>query len=312
MAVELLEQGRGILWNQLARFDTSLAALESLDNQGRDLGNKFAQLGASLKKHAQVEWRQWDEPILAGSRRIGICGGRNSASGWLLLPPHFDDFQQTAESGPIIIFRDRPPVRVPLRCSLDDVDELCLQFSELIQDLHAYGGNRESWIKQSLRELWSSVVEPIVTVLQNEVQLPMSSRIWWYLTSEFTILPFHATGPYRKVGKNLMDIYVSSYAPSLSALIRARSQKKARYASGTANVVSFAVVGPKITCAPRGGARSSEGSERDLHPTELLLCDCVLSSVSRCRLVYDIYNTCKFSLASALDRNTVRYIGNTI
>ena len=44
-----------------------------------------------------------------------------------------------------------------------------------------------------------------------------------------------------------MEIYVSSYAPSLSALIRARervrSRKKARCASAAANVVSFAAVG---------------------------------------------------------------------
>ena len=29
MGVELLKQGRGILWNQLARFDISIVALES-------------------------------------------------------------------------------------------------------------------------------------------------------------------------------------------------------------------------------------------------------------------------------------------
>ena len=44
-----------------------------------------------------------------------------------------------------------------------------------------------------------------------------------------------------------MDLYVSSYAPSLSALIRARdrvrSQKAAGSASGTADVISFAAIG---------------------------------------------------------------------
>ena len=44
-----------------------------------------------------------------------------------------------------------------------------------------------------------------------------------------------------------MDLYVSSYTPSLSALIcareRARAQKTARDASGIANVISFAAVG---------------------------------------------------------------------
>ena len=214
MAVELLEQGRGILWNQLARFDTSLAALESLGNQGHDLGNKFVQLSASLRKHAQgsgdkgmdLYWRvheEWASVVDEIRRQRGFSR--------FLLPPRFDDLRQAAKSGPVIIVNasqytcdaliilgDRPPVRVPLHCSLDDVDELCSQFSKLIQDPHAYGGNKESWIKQSLRELWSSVVEPIVTVLQNEVQLPTGSRIWWYPTSEF---PFPRSMPQVHIEK---------------------------------------------------------------------------------------------------------------
>ena len=40
MGVELLEQGRGILWNQLARFDISIVALESRGKKGCELGDK--------------------------------------------------------------------------------------------------------------------------------------------------------------------------------------------------------------------------------------------------------------------------------
>ena len=61
------------------------------------------------------------------------------------------------------------------------------------------------------------------------------------------MLPLHATAPHRKLGKNLMNIYVSSYAPSLSTLLRAhdrpRSQRETRSASATPDVISFAAVG---------------------------------------------------------------------
>ena len=263
MAIELLEQGRGILWNQLARFDTSLAALESQGIHERGLANRFTRLSAGLKKHAQGSasegtdpyWRVHDEwKSVVDEIRLQDGFSR------FLLSPRFNDLQRAAECGPVIIVNaseyncdalivlcDQPPVHVPLNCSFDDVDELCSQFSELTQDPHAYGRHRESWIKETLRELWSSVVEPIVTVLQNDIQLPTGSRIWWYPTSIFTILPFHAAGTYRTTGKNLMDIYVSSYAPSLSALTRARerarAQRKASDASGNGNVISFAAIG---------------------------------------------------------------------
>ena len=178
-----------------------------------------------------------------------------------LLPPCFEDLQHAAEDGPVIIvnaskytcdalivLHNRPPVHVSLPCSLNDVKQLCTQLSQLTQDAHAYGNKREYYVKEVLRELWSSVVEPIASVLQNDVELRHGSRIWWCPTSTFTLLPFHAAGPHRQVGKNLMDIYISSYAPSLSALIRTRerirSQREARRgASGTANKISFAAIG---------------------------------------------------------------------
>ena len=263
MAVELLEQGRGILWNQLARFDISIAALESGDSRERELAKKFARLSADLKKYAQrsggdiAYWRaqeEWQSVVDKIRRLDGFSR--------FLLPPCFDDLRQAAEDGPIIIvnaskytcdalitLHDRPaPVHVDLSCSLADVAQLCSQLSELTRDAHAYGRHREFYLKEVLRELWSSVVKPIVSVLQNDVQLPPCSRIWWCPTSKFTSLPFHAAGPHRKPEKNLMDIYVSSYAPSLSALLRARdrlqrSQKRAHDTSGVANEISFAAVG---------------------------------------------------------------------
>ena len=36
------------------------------------------------------------------------------------------------------------------------------------------------------------------------------------------MLPLHATGPFRKGQRNLPDLYISSYTPTLAALVRAR------------------------------------------------------------------------------------------
>ena len=260
VAVELLELGRGILWSQLARFDVSLIALESRGSDGRELRSKFTQLSGDLREHAQGNggkgvdpyWRvqeEWQSVADKIRQQEGLSR--------FLLPPQFDDLQQAAEGGPVIIVNASehtcdaliilhtwPPVHVPLDWPLEEVVQLCSQFSELIQDPHAHGQNRELWVKRALRDLWTTVVEPIAEVLQNDVQLPLGSRIWWCPASKFILLPLHAAGPYRKDQKNFVDLYVSSYAPSLSALIRARerarAQKMSRDASST---VSFAAVG---------------------------------------------------------------------
>ena len=71
-----------------------------------------------------------------------------------------------------------------------------------------------------LRKLWDQIVSPIVDLLQTVH--PLQSRIWWCPTAEFASLPLHAAGPYRKGQRNLLDLYISSYTPTLTALIHAR------------------------------------------------------------------------------------------
>ena len=59
------------------------------------------------------------------------------------------------------------------------------------------------------------------------------------------MLPLHAAGPYRKGQKNLAHLYISSYTPTLTALIRARrrdpsnpaTEQKRFIAIGQANAV---------------------------------------------------------------------------
>jgi len=57
----------------------------------------------------------------------------------------------------------------------------------------------------------------------SQLAIPQKSRIWWCPTSTLCALPLHAAGPYRPQQLNLPDIYTSSYIPTLSSLIKARS-----------------------------------------------------------------------------------------
>ena len=264
MAVELLEKGRGILWNQLAHIDMSMSVLKSWDNQEYELGKKLTTLSVDLRRYAQRSASQGTDPywqIQEEWQHVVDRIHHLDKFSKFLLPPCFDDLQQATEYGPVIIMNasqyscdalivlyTQSPIHMFLHCSLHDIIQLCSQLSNLTQHMYAYGAHRETYVKEILRELWSSIVEPIVGVLQNNVQLPLGSRIWWCPTSKFTFLPFHAAGPYQNGKENLMNIFVSSYAPSLSALLRTcdhiHSNKRKVYdVSGATDVISFAVIG---------------------------------------------------------------------
>jgi hypothetical protein len=71
-----------------------------------------------------------------------------------------------------------------------------------------------------LRKLWDQVVSSIVDYLQTTYSY--QSRIWRCPTAEFSVLPLHATGPFRKGQPNLPELHISSYTLTLTALIHAR------------------------------------------------------------------------------------------
>ena len=87
----------------------------------------------------------------------------------------------------------------------------------------SFGIDHSKSIFPILRDLWNNIISPVVYRL-SEMGVPEKSRVWWCPTSALCALPLHAAGPYQPGQKNLPDIYICSYTPTLSALIRARSQ----------------------------------------------------------------------------------------
>jgi hypothetical protein len=73
-----------------------------------------------------------------------------------------------------------------------------------------------------LEDLYHLVGQPVIQRLQ-ELNVPEQSRIWFCPTSVFCSLPLHAMGPIPwDVGppRYFLDLYIPSYTPSLSALIK--------------------------------------------------------------------------------------------
>lgn len=149
-----------------------------------------------------------------------------------LRPPSYSELRAAAEGGPVIIVnisRHRsdaivvrssdPPILIPLpRASPAAITQLADRLGSHPEDLH------DSDAVEFLREIWRLIVGPVAEQLK-AARLPLGARIWWCPTGAAARLPLHAAGPYNKGERDLVHLYVSSYTPTLGALIRARRNR---------------------------------------------------------------------------------------
>jgi CHAT domain-containing protein len=84
-----------------------------------------------------------------------------------------------------------------------------------------------------LRTVWEAIILPIINILEHVLELKHQSRIWLCPTAAFTSIPLHTAHPFqtrpdRSKEPCLEDLYICSYTPTLSALIRSRQMMKKR------------------------------------------------------------------------------------
>ena len=118
----------------------------------------------------------------------------------------------------LIVFLDQDPVHIPLQITQEDFRALSTELHTLTVRTKRANMTRE--LAFFLRRFWDQIVSPFVDCLK--MTHPSQSRIWWCPTAEFSVLPLHVAGPYRKGQRNLPNLYISSYTPTLTALVCAR------------------------------------------------------------------------------------------
>ncbi|KAL5478975.1 hypothetical protein ACEPAI_2263 [Sanghuangporus weigelae] len=164
--------------------------------------------------------------------------------------PGFEDFlraapfkvlQQAVSEGPVIVVnhseyrcdvlivisdKEAPCVCIPLDKDFN-ADAIALH-DELIRvrrECRVSSVEYDEVLRRVMKVLWDRVVSKVVQRLK-ELGVREGSRIWWCPTSVLSALPFHAAGPCKDAEgteKYLLDIYISSYTPTLKSLIAARS-----------------------------------------------------------------------------------------
>jgi CHAT domain-containing protein len=261
-ATEILEQGRSLLWSEMRGFRTSIdkirranqdfayklvetnQQLENLatttlrDEVGGDglfpglsfRDGKFEdELGRAHKQQREL-LRERDTLI----SRIQKLPGFETFLG----TPRFDTLRDAASRGPVIIInhcrwhcdilillRDLSPSLIST--SDDFYDRATKLEDNLLKTRKEFSPGSEEYedaLRSALGELYMLVGQPVIHRLR-ELKVEEQSRVWWCPTSVFCALPLHAMGPIPSDNgeeRYFSDLYVSSYTPTLSALIQSR------------------------------------------------------------------------------------------
>ncbi|KAG1724646.1 CHAT domain-containing protein [Suillus paluster] len=283
-AVELEERGRGQQWSLTARLRTPLEDLESVNPK---LAHRFSELSKRLSDaqgsavstdraaadQAAIRYRRFTTQWEAAVAEIRNVQGFSQ----FLLPPSYKDLQAAASYGPVIILiaskyscealvvpTSGQPHRVPFpSVALEDLKMLKSNFAKAIRHASCMGPKEpRTALIALLRKIWDEVMLPIVKVLQRDLKLPRRSRIWLCPTAAFTSIPLHAAHPFRTKADGcgrepcLEDLYICSYTPTLSALIRSRQMMKNHCA-----MPSFVAIGQSQPGAGQGEALLAVESE---------------------------------------------------
>ncbi|KAH8105745.1 CHAT domain-containing protein [Phellopilus nigrolimitatus] len=260
-AVEMLEQGRALIWSQLRGLRTPMDRLAGVD---KDLADRFLATSRELESlaisselkpitlptqdSATGASQKLVDEMYSRKRRLAshleaIVAEIRALSGFedFLRARRFSVLQEAAVEGPVIIIShseyrsdalivlyDRPPVSIELDSTFGkDCGLLFVNLKLALFRVQTEPNACDAGIRDVLRSLWDQVVSRVVDKL-DELGVEKHTRIWWCPVRFLSALPFHAAGPIRvEDGRMdfLLDDYISSYTPTLTALINAREFK---------------------------------------------------------------------------------------
>ncbi|MFM9700040.1 CHAT domain-containing protein [Streptomyces europaeiscabiei] len=192
--------------------------------------------------------RQWDDLLLKARALPGLDS--------FLKPQTFESLRHAADDGPVVtvnisryrcdalILRQDGLTVLPLRdLSHTAVRERALALDEVLRNRSAADAHAE--VRATLSWLWKVIAEPVTGMLGLGGGPPV--RMWWCATGMLTFLPVHAAGRYpgRTTGPaaptTLLDFAVSSYTPTLRALVDARLRVARRRPTSRPGILAVAV-----------------------------------------------------------------------
>ncbi|KAF9077039.1 TPR-like protein [Rhodocollybia butyracea] len=246
LAVEIIEQGRGLLWSELRGLRTPMDKLQALDPS---LADELMQINRQLERLSMENSVNGDlfGHSLSEKRRLlharsDIIEKIHKIPGLetFLSRKSFNELKSAAKNGPVIVvncsryrsdalivLEQNSPVLISLVEGFhEQVETLVQQLTEARSGIKVSPKRYNHVLRATLKDLWDLLVSPVVTRL-HELHIPEKSRIFWCPTSILSTLPLHAAGPTSPGTKEFLpDLYISSYTPTLTALIDAFNNTK--------------------------------------------------------------------------------------
>jgi tetratricopeptide (TPR) repeat protein len=257
-AVEILEQGRALLWSEMRGLRTPVFQLTEdspLAKKFADINQELEALTVSVTPSGRPEVEDGVHQSKNGMDAFGrlvikqkklveerdaLISQIRSRPGLegFLRAPSYTTLCSAASRGPVVIVNHcewRSDIIIifhnSLPCAIPTNDTFFARANELRDELvEARKRGLDSTEYQDalcsvLKGLYELVGEPVIKRLRL-MGVPEQSRIWWCPTSVFCSLPLHAMGPIPSTepGKTryFSDLYIPSYTPSPSALINSR------------------------------------------------------------------------------------------
>ncbi|KAJ7201470.1 CHAT domain-containing protein [Mycena rebaudengoi] len=257
-AVDWLDQGRSVIWGQLLNLRTPVDELREnhpgLANQLVSLSTSLETAGTRSNAVADVIKPHLLDSIARQSHafaleRDHVLQQIRELPGFerFLLSKPFSELSHAAKMGPVAILNIStygcdalilmPDLEGVLHVPLSGFTIHEAQaFAKVLASIVGTPGRSErlfgfqegymapdAIFSHILSVLWFKIVHPILNALT--ITTPVSQdlgRIWWCPTGPLAFLPIHAAGVYgenQAFGSKLSDFLISSYTPSLTALI---------------------------------------------------------------------------------------------
>ncbi|GLY38403.1 hypothetical protein Amsp01_044270 [Amycolatopsis sp. NBRC 101858] len=256
LAVQLLEQGRGVLWTQvlnsrddLSRLSDQTPALaarlvtvrDELAHQDRVMStatgpSDLARTTSDDVDHRRRLAREWDDLVSQVRALPGFAD--------FLAAPRVEELLAAAADGPVVIVnvsRYRCDALILRPAGIEVValpdlqaDDAQRWLTVLLESVEHLDHHSASSLSDLLSWLWDSTVGPVLQAL-GLARPPDNDawpRVWWCPTGPLTLMPLHAAGKTDGTGehgvaKSALDFVLSSYLPTVGALQHVRRKRVA-------------------------------------------------------------------------------------
>ncbi len=252
-ALVALENERALMLSSALRTRGELDNLRTADP---GLADRFVALRERISPNLDLGWEPTGyqrEQSLIEEWNV-VLNQIKSVPGFdrflLPAPLEFPDLVPAAVHGPVVtvnldklgcdalVLHDGAARVVPLpRLNVAEVVAQAAAFRDALAALSTQpagsvgllGGAAQQVTLDTLGWLWDVLTEPVLDALGFTQAAPTERpwpRLWWSPSGPLNFLPLHAAGHHGTTGASVLDRVVSSYTPTVRALLHSRSQQR--------------------------------------------------------------------------------------